>query len=113
MTVAQTGPAAPAGRVEREDPVKAEAAKAEQAKANEKAAQEAEPLEDVVSNLNELVRNLQRELRFTVDEESGETVVKVIDRETDVVVRQIPSEELLRLRKRLEEATGVIFHDSA
>ena len=74
---------------------------------------EAEPIEDVVSNLNELVRNLQRELRFSVDTKSGDTVIKVVDRETDEVVRQIPSEEIVALRQRLEESTGGFFDDSA
>jgi flagellar protein FlaG len=67
----------------------------------------------MVSNLNQLVRELHRELRFSVDKESGDTVIKVIDSETDEVVRQIPSEELMALRRRLEEAAGVIFQDSA
>lgn len=75
--------------------------------------EEKEPLENVVSDLNKLVRELHRELRFSVDEDSGDTVIKVIDRETDEVVRQIPSEELMRLRKRLEQAAGAIFQGSA
>lgn len=73
----------------------------------------ANPLADVVSDLNSLVRELHRELKFSVDEDSGDTVIKVIDKETKEVVRQIPSEELMHLRKRLQEAAGVIFHDSA
>lgn len=74
---------------------------------------DAQPLEEVVSDLNNLVHELHRELQFSVDHESGDTVVKVVDRETDEVVRQIPSEEVVRLRKRLQEAAGVIFQDSA
>jgi len=77
------------------------------------AAKEQEPLDEVVSDLNNLVRDLQRELQFSVDEDSGSTVIKVVDRETDEVVRQIPSEELMNLRKRLEKAAGVFFEDSA
>ena len=75
--------------------------------------QEAEPIEDVVSNLNDLVRNLQRELRFSVDTKSGDTIIKVVDRETDEVVRQIPSEEIVALRQRLEETTGGFFDETA
>ncbi|MGB5468356.1 MAG: flagellar protein FlaG, partial [Sedimenticolaceae bacterium] len=75
--------------------------------------QEAEPIEDVVSNLNDLVRNLQRELRFSVDTKSGDTIIKVVDRETDEVVRQIPSEEIVALRQRLEQSSGGFFDDSA
>jgi flagellar protein FlaG len=72
-----------------------------------------EDLKEVVSDLNKLVQNLQRELQFSVDSDSGQTVIKVIDRETDEVVRQIPSEEVMALKRRLEEASGVIFQDSA
>ena len=75
--------------------------------------QEAAPIEDVVSNLNDLVRNLQRELRFSVDTKSGDTIIKVVDRETDEVVRHIPSEEIVALRQRLEQSTGGFFDDSA
>ncbi len=75
--------------------------------------QEAEPIEDVVSDLNDLVRNLQRELRFSVDTNSGDTIIKVVDRETDEVVRQIPSKEIVALRQRLEESSGGFFDDSA
>jgi flagellar protein FlaG len=75
--------------------------------------EEERPLDEVVSDLNKLVRDLHRELRFSVDQDSGDTVIKVIDRETKEVVRQIPSEELVALRKRLQQAAGVIFRDSA
>ena len=85
----------------------------EEADKAEKADEEKEPLQDVVSHLNDLVRELHRKLEFSVDQDSGDTVIKVVDRETDEVVRQIPSEELMHLRKRLQEAAGVIFHDSA
>lgn len=116
-TPAQTGPTAPA-EVRKPDPLgNVSQAKADQAadskKAEEQASKQAEPLEDMVSDLNELVRNLHRELQFSVDRESGDTVIKVVDKETDEVVRQIPSEELMDLRQRLQDAAGAIFEDSA
>ncbi|MDJ0740333.1 MAG: flagellar protein FlaG [Gammaproteobacteria bacterium] len=107
---AQTTPTAPPGRVEQTADAKEKPTPAEQVQA---ADEEAESLENVVSDLNQLVRELHRELQFSVDEESGDTVVKVIDSETDEVLRQIPSDQVLRLRQRLEEAAGVIFQDSA
>jgi flagellar protein FlaG len=72
-----------------------------------------EELQDTVQELNTLVQKMQREVRFSVDDDSGEMVVKVVDRETEEVVRQIPSEEVVQLRQRLEEAAGAIFRDSA
>jgi flagellar protein FlaG len=71
-----------------------------------------EILSGTVSDLNKLAQQMHRELRFSVDDESGEMVVKVIDKETDEVLRQIPSEEILVLRKRMADAAGVIFSDS-
>ena len=109
-SAAQTGPSAPTGRpadVERTKDIPGAARQVDEA------SPESEPLDDVVSDLNNLVRELHRELRFSVDEESGETVIKVVDRETEEIVRQIPSEEVVQMRKRLEEAAGFIFQDSA
>lgn len=89
----------------------------EQPRSAEAAATEKQPqreeLEQSVQDLNSLVQELQRELRFSVDDGSGEMVVKVVDRQTDELVRQIPTEEILKLRERLEAATGAIFQDKA
>lgn len=109
----QTGHAAPAGRVEKDATPKDDSAAVRKAEAAKKAAEAEEAIENVVSDLNQLVRSLHRELQFSIDEDSGETVVKVVDRETDEVLRQIPNKEVLELRKRLEETAGTIFHDSA
>lgn len=70
-----------------------------------------EELAQSVDDLNTLVQELHRELRFSVDDDSGQMIVKVVDRKTDEVLRQIPAEDVLRLRERLEEATGAIFSD--
>jgi flagellar protein FlaG len=66
-------------------------------------------LDEVVSGLNKMVQNLHRNLQFSVDDESGETIIKVVDSDTNEVVRQIPSEEVVKLRQRMKEAAGVLF----
>ena len=55
----------------------------------------------------------QRSLAFSVDKELDEVVVKVMDTETEEVIRQIPNEESLRFAKNLEGVLGVIFNDKA
>ncbi len=65
-------------------------------------------LKQVLLDLTEHVQNLQRSLQFSVDDESGETVVRVVDSETKEVIRQIPSEELLAIANRLRSAAGVL-----
>ena len=111
--VAQTSPASHGKRLGQDSQSVAAPAVVEKAEQAEKAEEPREPLNEVVSELNNLVRDLHRELQFSVDDKSGETVIKVVDSETDEVVRQIPSEEVVRLRQRLEQAAGVIFRDSA
>jgi flagellar protein FlaG len=69
-------------------------------------------VENVVMDLNNLVQNLQRDLLFSVDEKSGDTFVKVLDKETEEVIREIPSKEIRQLKARLEETAGIIFKDS-
>jgi flagellar protein FlaG len=75
-------------------------------------------LEAAVSKVADYVQNVQRNLSFSVDKESGHTVVKVIDSKSDEVIRQIPSEELLALARRLtdmhrEDGKGVLVQSSA
>lgn len=62
-----------------------------------------EELKQAVSKLNDYVQNMQRDLQFSVDKDSGVTVVKVIDSKTDKVIRQIPNEETLKLARSLVE----------
>ncbi len=62
-----------------------------------------------VVELNDYMQNLNRSLQFSVDEHSGDTIIKVIDSETDQLIRQIPAEELLVLRSSLEEYRGILL----
>jgi flagellar protein FlaG len=75
-----------------------------------------EELEAAVRNLNDYVQNVQRNLQFNIDDDSGHTVIKVIDSKTEELIRQIPSEELLAVARHIremEEQQGVIFQQKA
>lgn len=52
-------------------------------------------------------------LRFSIDQDSGKTVVKVVDAQTDQVIRQIPSEEVLEIAKDLERMKGLFLRQQA
>jgi flagellar protein FlaG len=64
---------------------------------------ESEVVSQAVSDINDYVQTVNRSLEFTVDDELGETIIKVIDRETEEVVRQIPSKEVVELARHLKE----------
>ncbi|MDP1708483.1 MAG: flagellar protein FlaG [Gammaproteobacteria bacterium] len=66
-----------------------------------------------VSRLNDYVQNLRRDLRFSIDEGTGHTVITVTDSATQEVIRQIPSEEALAIAHSLETNQGVILRAKA
>jgi flagellar protein FlaG len=54
-----------------------------------------------------------KKLQFVVDHSSNEVLVKVIDKDTDKVIKVIPPEELQRLHRSLKEAIGLLFSEMA
>lgn len=70
-------------------------------------------LEGAVSSIKDFVQTIRRDLNFDLDDSSGQMVVKVTDRTTGDVVRQIPTEEALRLAESLEEARSLLFEAKA
>ena len=66
-------------------------------------------INDTVDKLRDHVKSLDRELEFSVDEDSGRTVITVRDPETDEVLRQIPPDELLYVVKALQENSANLF----
>ena len=66
-------------------------------------------ISSAVDNLNQCVQNIRRELEFSIDENSGRTVIKVLDAETKEVIRQIPPEEVVSLSQNLSKKESAIF----
>ncbi len=70
-------------------------------------------VEEIVDGLNEYVQQVERHLQFSVDRESGKTVIRVVDAATEEVVRQIPADEILELQRRLGDLQGLLFKTEA
>lgn len=70
-------------------------------------------LDEAVTDLQTQMQQVQRDLNFSVDDSTGEVVVKVIDGESGKVVRQIPTEEVLKLAEQLEGARSLLFEAKA
>lgn len=90
------------------------AAEAAQLKQTTPASVPAEPSADDVKRaakqLEAHLQSMNRYLEFRVDEDSGRTVVTVKDKTTGETIRQIPSEEIMRLAQNLggKAHTGLI-----
>ena len=72
------------------------------AKAAEASQASAARMEKAVEQLNNYVQSTQRDLQFSMDEDLGRTVVRVLDRNTQEVIRQIPNETALQLARNLK-----------
>ena len=59
-------------------------------------------LADAVDRLNAKIQNLNRNLEFSINNDSGEVLVKVVDNKTREVIRQIPSDEVLALARNID-----------
>lgn len=53
------------------------------------------------------------DLRISVDDSLNRPVVRVIDSNSGELIRQVPSEETLRIAKRLDALSGLLFRDKA
>tara|TARA_B110000008_G_scaffold255774_1_gene272754 strand:- start:2101 stop:2520 length:420 start_codon:yes stop_codon:yes gene_type:complete len=62
-----------------------------------------EQVKEAVSKLNEYVQSTERTLDFQMDEDSGKTVIKVFDKTSAELIRQIPNELALELAQNLND----------
>jgi len=70
-------------------------------------------MESAVSRITDFVQNFQRDLQFSIDKDSDRMVVKVVDSKTQEVIRQIPSEETLRIAQNLDSPESLILREQA
>jgi len=75
-------------------------------KSAEKIEEAQKMLEEAVSNINEYTQNIQRSLQFTISENDGRTIIKVINSETNEIVRMIPPDETIKISQNLGSLTG-------
>ena len=80
-------------------------------------------LSEKVTEINAMIRSIQRDLAFNIDQDSGKTVIRVIDSESGELIRQIPSEKVLAIATHLRDfqedtvsggeiGQGLLFSDS-
>lgn len=75
--------------------------------------QERQPVEEAITSIKQFAQSIQRNLNFSLDDSTGRVVVKVTDSVSGDVIRQIPSEDALRLAESLEEARSLLFKAEA
>jgi flagellar protein FlaG len=67
----------------------------------------------LVKEIQSYLDNLNIQLSFSIRDKTGDVVVRVLDRESGDVIRQLPPEDLLDLRDKLSELRGTLFDKKA
>ena len=91
----------------------------------ERQEQTAEDLARATESISDYIQSVSRSLSITIDEQLETPVVTVLNRETDEIIRQIPSEEALEIARFIAEqasaaspstenaVTGLLFNGQA
>lgn len=69
----------------------------------------ADEVRGAVAEIEKFLKETRRNLEFSTDEESGKIVVKVIASDSGELIRQIPSEEALRIAHSLSDVKSILF----
>jgi uncharacterized FlaG/YvyC family protein len=77
-------------------------------KTRQEALQERKRVEAAAQQLNDFMKRNSIQLKFSVDDDTNEVVVKVVQSQTGKVIRQIPSEEALKIAKDFDSRQGLI-----
>jgi flagellar protein FlaG len=67
-----------------------------------------ELVKETTDSLNEMSSLLKYGIRFAYDDQASEMLVNVIEKDTNRVIRQIPSKEILAMRAKMAELVGLL-----
>jgi flagellar protein FlaG len=70
-----------------------------------------EEIKKDLAAINEQLKTADSSLQFAVDDKSDELVVRIVDRDSGKVIRQIPPESIVRLRESLKELSGLFVKE--
>ena len=68
-------------------------------------------LKEISESLNSEMKMRSRDLQFSVDEVTNRFLVTVLDQDSGKVVKQIPSDAILKVAHNLEALKGLLFDD--
>lgn len=98
-------------RLKAPSPVRADSAVAPGAQANQRPEQG--DVEKALQTLNDFTSMVAQDVRFSMDEESGKTIIKVVDTQTMEVLRQFPSAEALSIARSIDKMQGLLIREKA
>ena len=68
---------------------------------------------EILDSFQSLSETIQTKLNFSVHEENNEIIVRVVDKETNQLIRQFPSDEMLALQDKMRDLAGFLYNADA
>lgn len=81
--------------------------------ANAEKASDPNSVRAAVAAINRAAKSLTNNVQLVMDERSEQPIVRVTDSETGQLIRQIPTEEVLELRRALDRISGLLINRTA
>ncbi len=112
-SVSQTtsnGVVAPAANTQKTD-VADNRAKAQENTDNTEKKVSKDDINQAIIEIKDQVAATGRNINFSFDEELDIVIIKVVNKDTEEVVRQLPSEEVVELARYLQESKGLLLQE--
>jgi flagellar protein FlaG len=74
---------------------------------------QSEELTGAVDAINAFLKPVSSSIEFSIDEDSGKTIVKLMDKEMNTVLRQYPSKEALAIARDIDKLQGLLVNTEA
>ena len=68
-------------------------------------------IDNTISETNSKIKMSNTQLQYSIDEETQRISIKIIDKDTDKVIREVPPEETLEAIKKIWEIAGIIVDE--
>ncbi len=66
-------------------------------------------MQDSIDKMNKTVQIFNKRIKLSIHEESRRVVIKIIDTQTDKVIKEIPPKEVLNFISKLHESIGALI----
>jgi len=97
-------------KIESPEKIKNQVFEAAKSKEEQKSRFSAEEAKQMAAQMNEIMDDLQTSLGFSIREDlNHQVVVEITDRKTKELIKQIPTEEMLAIKEKMEEFSGLLF----
>ena len=64
-----------------------------------------------IEEINRVITNFNTKITFSKDKDTGKTVIKIIDRDTDKTIKMVPPEVFLKIAAKMAELIGVLVDE--